>query len=758
LKAEEILEDLTEAQKEAVTHKDGPMLVVAGPGSGKTRVITRRVAWLISQGISPANILGLTFTNKAAEEMRTRLAGMGVAAGATLSTFHSLCARLLREFAVPAGLKPSFTIYDETDRKSALREACRVSGLDFQLFPPARVLRRISRFKNQLQTPENISGQGFDLLSKVIQDYYQAYQKQLDRSAGLDFDDLLMRMALFLDKNKGLAGELSHRYRYILVDEYQDTNACQYRIARRLAEKHSNFFVTGDPDQSIYGWRGADISNILAFEKDWPQASVVRLEFNFRSTPQVLNLADHLIKANLHRKEKRLIPRRGEGTIPRLYEYGDESSEAQGAVDWILEMHGGEKLEYRELAIFYRTNAMSRALEEALYSARIPYQIVRGVEFYRRKEVKDVLAYLRILVNPSDEVSLLRIINRPARGIGAATIQAVREQSASSGSDLWAVLSGNESIPGLGTAAVKRLKVFVGLMKELEALMSGKVADILRAIFVKSGLKELLEAERNEDAVDNVLELIGSAGRFDEEESAGPEEYLRQLALLGDPDTFDREAGSVSLMTLHAAKGLEFPAVRIVGVEDGIIPHERSQASASGLEEERRLLFVGITRAEKFLCLSLARCRTVNGLTRDNSPSRFLIGLEGLEIVRPAVNFGRTGGLSEKSFLAAGKGASAAFGRRDAFNTEGAVSAEERRAPKPITLPFDQLPSNKDTPGQEDRYPFAEGKRVHHPTLGPGRVDKFFTTDSVERVIVKFDSGPRLNMDIKLANLRPSRD
>ncbi|MFC2165996.1 ATP-dependent helicase, partial [Acidobacteriota bacterium] len=500
MKAEKILADLTEAQRDAVTHLDGPMLVVAGPGSGKTRVITRRVAWLVNRGVSPSGILGLTFTNKAAEEMRTRLAEMGVAAGATLSTFHSLCARLLRDFASQAGMKASFTIYDETDRKAALLEACRESGLDFQLFPPAMVLRRISRFKNQLQTPGNISDQGFDLLSKVIEDYYLAYQKKLECSAALDFDDLLMRMALLLEKNPDLARELSHRYLYILVDEYQDTNPCQYRIAHKIAENHGNLFVAGDPDQSIYGWRGADISNILAFEKDWPQAKVVRLEFNFRSTPQVLDLADSLIRANTRRKVKRLIAQKEGGEKPRLCEYRDETEEARGAVDWILELRTKRRLDYRDIALFYRTNAMSRVLEEALYAARIPCQVVRGVEFYKRREIKDVLAYLRFLVNPLDRVALLRIINRPARGIGTATLQAIGQNAESAGVDMWTVLADPELVSCVGAAAQKRIQAFVKLIEEIRILRSQPVSDILRAIFVKSGLREALKAEKNEDA------------------------------------------------------------------------------------------------------------------------------------------------------------------------------------------------------------------------------------------------------------------
>lgn len=736
MRAEEILADLTKAQRDAVTHLDGPMLVVAGPGSGKTRVITRRVAWLVSRGVPPRSILGLTFTNKAAGEMRTRLDGMGVAAGATLSTFHSLCARLLREFAGQAGLKASFTIYDETDRKAALRDACKESGLDFQLFPPARVLRRISRFKNQLQTPDNISDQGFDLLSKVVKDYYQAYQKQLDQSAALDFDDLLMRMALLLEKKPELAAELSRRYRYILVDEYQDTNPCQYRIAQKLAEQHGNFFVTGDPDQSIYGWRGADISNILAFEKDWPQAKVVRLENNFRSTPQVLDLADSLIRANTQRKAKRLIAQKDGGESPRLFEYWEETQEARGAVDWILELKTKHGLEYRDIAIFYRTNAMSRVLEEALYATGVPYQIVRGVEFYRRREIKDVLAYLRLLVNPLDRVALLRIINRPARGIGAATVQAVGQLAESAGVDLWTVLAGPEEITCVGTAARIRVQAFVEMIEELRILMSRPVADILRAIFAQSGLKDALEAEKNEDALDNVQELFGSVARFDEEESSGPEEYLRQLSLLSDPDCFDREAGAVSLMTLHAAKGLEFPAVLIVGVEDGIIPHERSRASDAGLEEERRLLFVGITRAERFLALSFSRSRTVNGSARENRPSPFLADLEGLEAVRPG---------------------SAAWEPQRGIKTPRHYPSGKRPAP-PSPAPVRTILPSPSKTEEKDSHPFGKGKRVHHPTLGLGRVEKLFTLQEKERVIVQFEGGPRLNMDIELSKLKSSTD
>ncbi len=742
MRAEEILADLTDAQKEAVTHLDGPMLVVAGPGSGKTRVITRRVAWLVSRGVPPRSILGLTFTNKAAEEMRTRLNEMGVAAGATLSTFHSLCARLLREFAGQAGLQASFTIYDEADRKAALREACRESGLDFQLFPPARVLRRISRFKNQLLTPDNISDPGFDLLSKVIKDYYQAYQKQLDRSAALDFDDLLMRVALVLEQDPDLAAKLSRRYLYILVDEYQDTNASQYRISRKLAEKHGNFFVTGDPDQSIYGWRGADISNILAFEKDWPQAKVVRLEYNFRSTPQVLDLADSLIKGNTQRKAKRLIAQNEGGENPRLYEYPDETDEARGAADWILDLRAKSGLDYRDIALFYRTNAMSRSLEEGLYATDIPYQIVRGVEFYRRKEIKDVLAYLRLLVNPLDRVALLRIINRPARGIGAATVQAVAQQAESAGVDMWTVLACDEQIPGVGTASLKKIKAFVELIEELRVLKSRPVADIVTAIFTKSGLKEVLEKEKNEDALDNVGELLGSAARFDEEESSGPEEYLRQLSLLSDPDCFDREAGAVSLMTLHAAKGLEFPAVRIIGVEDGIIPHERSRASDAGMEEERRLLFVGITRAEKFLSLSLSRSRTVNGLAREHRRSIFLADLEGLEVVRPDPAFWRP----KRGMKASGRYPS---GKRPATPTPPPPPSES------VRTVFQPRPTEKQ---KESSHPFGKGKRVDHPTLGPGRVEKLFTEQEKERVIVQFEGGPRLNMDIELSNLKPAVD
>ncbi len=417
---ENLLNGLTDAQRQAVTHQDGPMLVLAGPGSGKTRVITHRVAWLIAQNIRPWHILAITFTNKAAEEMRQRLAGLNIPRGTTICTFHSLCARLLREFFEAAGLARNFSIYDEGDQKTAMRDAIKAADLDTKNFPPGKMLNTISEYKNALKTPDDLNGDD-DFYTRTMARVYRAYQQQLDNAHALDFDDLLVRMAFLLRDKPDVRQKLNERYRYVLVDEYQDTNTAQYQIARGLSLDHRNLFVTGDPDQSIYGWRGADIGNILAFEEDFPNARVVRLEENFRSTPQVLQLADQLITQNKRRKEKHLVATRDGGPVPQLFEYDSEYTEAGGLVDAIEKLHR-QGAAYRDIAVFYRVNSMSRVLEEEFFRRHLPYQIVRGVEFYNRAEVKDMLAYLKVLVNPADGVALKRIINQPTRGIGATTI------------------------------------------------------------------------------------------------------------------------------------------------------------------------------------------------------------------------------------------------------------------------------------------------------------------------------------------------
>lgn len=722
------LSGLTENQLAAVIHRDGPLLVLAGPGSGKTRVITHRVARLIAEGVPPHSILALTFTNKAAQEMRTRLLAMNVPRGATLCTFHSLCVRLLREFAGRAGIPPGFSIYDQSDQKTVIAGVLKDKHLDPREYPPGRVLGQIGVLKNHLVTPEQAAARNLiDLPAAILSELAAAYRKRLETAGALDFDDLLARTARLLEADAELAERLGRRYGYLLVDEYQDTNTCQYRIARVLSRGHDNLFVTGDPDQSIYGWRGADIENILAFERDFPSAPVVRLEENFRSSPQVLRLADEIIKMNARRKSKRLIARKPEGTPPRLYRFADEREEARGVAAWIRAMHEDRGIEFRRMAVFYRTNAMSRVLEESLIQAAVPYQIVKGVEFFHRREVKDMLAYLRLLLNPSDEVSLLRIVNRPARGIGETSVQKLVTRARASGADLWTVLKDAAGAPGLAPAAVSRLAGFVALIEELRTRLDRPAAEIAREVYLRSGLKGALDEDKDTDAGDNVEELINAAVQFDEDEaetsSDGLAGFLQQTALISDIDAYDERSGAVSLMTLHSAKGLEFEAVMIVGAEDGIIPHARSFEGGRDLEEERRLLFVGITRAERFLAFSHALARTMYGSPKPASLSPFLRNLPGLEVVlapfhQQTFDAGRASAADSPRFMAP-----AAAGSGDAV--------------------------------EADASGFRVGQRVRHPALGPGRIESFVTGGPAGRAVIQFDKGARLIMGLQAARLEP---
>jgi DNA helicase-2/ATP-dependent DNA helicase PcrA len=727
LSMKDILAELTESQKTAVTHVEGPMLVLAGPGSGKTRVITRRVAWLIASGVSPNRILAVTFTNKAAEEMKSRLRAMDAPQGSTLCTFHSLCTRILREFSARAGLPAHFSIYDQSDQKAVLRDIYKDKALDAQRHPPAAVLRKISRTKSGLQRAgtKPAGDFGAEIPDDLYREISDAYEGRLRAAGALDFDDLLLRAAALLDADEELRAALGRRYRFVCVDEYQDTNTCQYRIARSLVRDHGNLFVTGDPDQSIYGWRGADIENILAFERDFPGAPIVRLEENFRSSPQVLRLADGLIRANLRRKDKRLIPRRPEGASPRLYRYADEIEEALGAAAWIREMREDHGLDYRRIAVFYRTNAMSRVLEEALIRAHIPYQIVKGLEFLERREVKDVLAYLRLLANPADEMSLVRIINRPARGIGDATVHKIRDHARISGRTFLDILEDAAGVPGLPPAAAARLKKFTDLVHALRTLLDRPVAEIMGEVYVRTGLKAALEDEKNEDAADNVEELMRAAYEFDREfaSEGGLDLYLQQTALMSDVDAYDEQSGAVSLMTLHSAKGLEFAAVLIVGVEDGVIPHIRSTDVGRDIEEERRLLFVGITRAERFLGISHTRTRTVHGYTRPAALSPFLKDIEGLEIMpSPLINRG--------------------YGVRSPMTVEA--------------FAFSPSPDSGDEAGPA--IGFRTGQRVRHPSIGPGRIEQIMPDGERSRVVIQFDAGARLTLVLKFARLEPLED
>ena len=716
LSQSDLLAGLTDVQRQAASHLDGPALVLAGPGSGKTRVITHRVAHLISQGIDPGNILAITFTNKAAAEMRQRIVDLHVSRGATICTFHALAARLLREFADRAGIPKNFVIYDTADQLTAVREAIKAAEITLQNFTPNRALDAISKHKNDLETPEQAADLADDFRTAATCRVYAAYQRTLTTNGAVDFDDLLMKLALLLRDDTALRDKLNDRYRYVLVDEYQDTNHCQYQIARGLSLNNNHLFLTGDPDQAIYGWRGADLGNILAFERDYPNAPIYRLEENFRSTPQILQLADELIQANQQRKQKALFTSREPGPAAQLVATHDEYDEARALADWIIQLRQ-QGLQYRDIAVFYRVNSMSRVLEESLRQQRIPYQIVRGVEFFKRREIKDMLAYLHILVNPADQISLKRIINRPTRGIGQTTVTRLINQAESTASDIWRVLNHTENIPTLGAAAKTRIKGFVDLIESIQVEISGPVTAIMQKVYTDTGLAAALQADKSEDPANNVEELLNSARRYDSEaDEPSLDDYLQQIALVSDADAYDAQAGTVSLMTLHAAKGLEFPAVRIVGVEDGLIPHARSRTDdnqSAELEEERRLLFVGITRAMQTLSLSFAGFRTIQGVSTASNPSEFLRGLTALQAPLASVD-----PIDQSSY------------------------------------PHDESPN--ESYYDEDQTPqLVLGQLVRHPKFGLARIVDVIASRENSRVVLQLTSGARKTIFLKYVELEP---
>ncbi|MHC4951183.1 MAG: ATP-dependent helicase, partial [Planctomycetota bacterium] len=594
------VEQLTDSQKQAVFHKNGPLLVLAGPGSGKTRVITSRIAALIESGVAPWNICAITFTNKAAEEMRNRVAQSVSASGVYISTFHSLCVRILRQFAEQAQIHPNFSIFDTNDQKRAMKEAIKESLVDATRLTPAKMLEFVSRLKNDLEDVETFESQADDFFGKNAAKVYRAYQKVLKKNNALDFDDLLVNAAFLLRDWPDVREQLSDRFRYLLVDEYQDTNHAQYQIAKGIALAHHNICVTGDPDQSIYRWRGADIENILAFEKDWPEAVVVKLEENFRSTPNILEKADQLIAANSNRKEKKLIATHDRGQDVKIETCEDESAEAHAAAETI-EALINEGKDPNEIAVFYRVNAMSRGIEEAFVQRQLPYQVVRGVEFYSRKEIRDLLSYMKVLVNPQDDVAFLRAVGTHPRGIGKTSLDRLQHYANIQGQSLCQAALNANQVETINRPTQGRIMAFAKMLDKFRSETEQEVAPLMETLFVECGMENALSNEP--EAIENINELINSATEYDQRaETPNLMDYLQMIALYSDSDAYDAESGRVSLMTLHAAKGLEFDHVFIIGLEDGILPHERSSfGDPDDLEEERRLFFVGITRARKTL-------------------------------------------------------------------------------------------------------------------------------------------------------------
>jgi len=625
---EELLEGLTEPQKEAVTHAHGPLLVLAGPGSGKTRVITHRTAYLARTVTEARHILALTFTNKAANEMAERIRHLAVEPGVTCCTFHSLCARLLRTYADRAGLTPNFSIFDQADQTAAMKQAIGRCELSTDNYPPVKMLEAVSQAKNDMVLPEEYEAYAKDWSARSIIPIYEAYQKVLAEQNALDFDDLLLKMAYLLGDDAELRDQLQDRYRFVLVDEYQDTNHAQYLIARGLALDHENLCVTGDPDQSIYGWRGANIHNILEFEEDFPKAKVVRLEKNYRSTPQILAAADAVIRHNQKRKHKGLWTDNSSGPPVHVVEADDAQQEAALVAETIAEHidHGGK---YDDVAVFYRINALSRLIEEALRKRHITYQVARGVSFFQRKEVKDTLAYLRLAANPKDRVSFLRIINVPTRGIGDTTVERIIERADEAGLSPLEILTEPSRLK-VSAHTGERIAWFVGLIGEIVRIAADEnVTAAVRHAVLHSGLRASWNQAKDDDAARNADELIADAAEYDRDHPEGGSlvDWLQQVSLMSEIDSVDPEMGAVTLMTLHAAKGLEFDRVFIIGVEDGMLPYRRHEDREADMEEERRLCFVGMTRARQSLTLTSARFRMLRGRGSRSARSVFLTEL-----------------------------------------------------------------------------------------------------------------------------------
>lgn len=707
----ELLADLTPAQREAVTHVDGPLLILAGAGSGKTRVITRRVGYLLERGIPGRNILALTFTNKAAGEMRERIQAIRPDAGVWVGTFHGLCARLLRSYAQLVGLDRSFTIYDQSDRMKAVKQVMDQLELDGLSVAPERIESVISRAKNDLMSPEMMRARGRDHLDTIAAQVYAGYQKRLRDCSAVDFDDLLVHMAHILRDNPGVRRELDERYRYILVDEYQDTNLAQYAIVRALSTDIPNLCVTGDPDQSIYGWRGANLNNILEFEHDYPNCRVVKLEQNYRSTKNILLAADHLIRFNKKRKSKSLLTANPSGDPVELTTFATEIDEAQGVASAITSLVRDGHRAFKDIAIFCRVTALTRAVEAGLRAASIPYQVVGGVSFYERQEIKDVLAYLNLLANPRDDIAFGRVVNVPPRGLGKTTLDHLARRAAALGIPLLAMAREASAVPGIKERAARGLRDFAMLIDELVQLRDRSAGEVVRHLLNVSGYRNYLADDKQggEDRQANVDELVSAARAFDDEHpGATIVEFLEEVSLASAVDRWNDEAGAVTLMTLHAAKGLEFPVVFIIGLEQGILPHARAKESPSELEEERRLLFVGITRAERELHLSHCRVREFRGQRQVAVPSVFLGELpEEAMVYRDRSDSGGVRHLMSSSSSRTPPTPTVTNGPRPGFRLITAAELSGQPSSRMGAAPLDE---------------FRPGLSVRHPQYGIGRI------------------------------------
>ena len=721
------LAGLNPAQLDAVQAEPGPLLVVAGAGSGKTRVLTHRIAHLVEQrGAQPSSILAITFTNKAAGEMAERVNGLlgRYATGMWVMTFHAACARILRADATRIGFRPSFSIYDSSDQVRLVRSIIEDDlGKDAKRYPARGVHARISSAKNQLLTPQQFIDENDGYFDTLVGEVYLRYQARLLEAGAMDFDDLLVHTAHLLEQIPESRDKWQRAFRHILVDEYQDTNHAQYRLIRSLAEAHNSIMVVGDSDQSIYSWRGADIRNILDFEQDFPNARTIRLEQNYRSTQTILDAANGVIANNEDRQEKNLWSELGTGEKVRVVECADERSEARYVVGQISRVIG-EGGSLRDVAVFYRTNAQSRAMEEALRQADVPYRIIGGTGFYDRQEVKDALAYLRAIANPSDDVSLRRIINVPRRGIGDTTVTRLAEHAATLGITLRSALDDADSVLP-GSAARKAVAGFSDLLQKLtDASATLEPAHLLEKVYEDTAMIEGLRAERTLEAngrIENLNELLGVAQSAIHTGDADADlaTFLQELSLVSDADQLpdSEDDAAVTMMTLHTAKGLEFPRVYLIGMEDNIFPHARALEEAN-LEEERRLCYVGMTRAREQLTMTYARSRSIYGRQDYNPPSTFLG-----EIPQDLIEMERVGS----------RGGTSMPSQRSSYADRAPVSTPSRRIER-------ELP--KDLPV------ISTGDTVRHKSFGEGIV---ISVPTAEEIIVRFPTSGERRLHVAYA-------
>ena len=725
---EEILASLTPKQREAVLHTEGPLLVLAGPGSGKTRVITCRIANLIHQGVRPHQILAITFTNKAAAEMKQRVAAMLPGTGIWISTFHSLGVRLLRQYAHRLGLDRNFTIYDQNDRVRLVKLALEAASVDSTRFTPETIQSAISKAKNQLLLPDKFAAQAHDFFAQVVAQVYPVYEKKMRDANAVDFDDLLLWPALALKNDEEMRAELDARFRYVLVDEYQDTNKAQYGIARGLTIDHPNLCVVGDPDQSIYRWRGSDLRNILDFERDFPNACVIALEENFRSTKAILRVADHLIAHNVKRKPKTLYTANVEGSKVGvlLFETGlEEADQVAIRIRQAVEKGGRH---FRDFAILLRINALSRGLETSFIRQRVPFQIVRGVAFFERKENRDVLAYLRLLLNPRDNLSFLRAVNEPARGVGKTSLQHLQNYAEPREMSLLAAAEQVDKIPAIKGKAATSLKSFAHMMAELREVLEATPDEVMRKVIDRSGYRRMLKESsdtEDQERLANVEELITAAHQFHvEDNSRTIADFIENITLASDVDGWDDKQDCVAVMTLHAAKGLEFPVVYMMANEQGILPHERSLMRDEELEEERRLAFVGITRAQEELYMTYARLREFRGQTLYAVPSMFLEELPPESI--------ETADLSSSSAQRSG-----AVDSYRGSTSKASQGWYETGFSKTSTQKKSESLSVEEPTGYE------VGVLVHHEAYGVGRITVVSGQGALCKLKIRFSTGER---------------